>query len=142
MANEVHASTEPSATGLLRGIIHDIGDLVRQELRFARAEVRSDLRKSRDSAALLAVGAATSALGVLLLSVMLVFLLHWLTAPAGTDPASLPLWGCFGIVSAVFLFTGAILVWLGAKKFESFNPLPDETARTVKENVEWIMNSK
>jgi len=75
---------------------------------------------------------------------MLVFLLHWLTLPVGAevDPARIPLWGCFGIVSALFLLTGAALVWLGYKKFESFNPLPDETAKTVKENVEWIMNSK
>jgi hypothetical protein len=82
---------------------------------------------------------------VILLALMLVFLLHWLTLPAGAgayDPAAIPLWGCFGIVSAIFLATGAALSWLGYKKFESFNPLPDETAQTVKENVEWIMNSK
>jgi hypothetical protein len=45
-------------------------------------------------------------------------------------------------VSAVFLATAAVLGWLGYKKFQSFNPLPDETAKTVKENVEWIVNSK
>jgi hypothetical protein len=75
---------------------------------------------------------------------MLVYLLHWLTLPPGTgyDPAAIPLWGCFGIVSAVFLLTGAALAWLGYRKFQSFNPLPDETAKTVKENVEWIVNSK
>jgi hypothetical protein len=77
---------------------------------------------------------------------MLVFLLHWLTLPvtAPGDPqgARIPLWGCFGIVSALFLITGMALSWLGYKKFKSFNPLPDETAQTVKENVEWIMSSK
>jgi hypothetical protein len=142
MTTEVHTSSEPTTTGLLRGIIHDMGDLIRHELRFARAEFRADLRKTREATSLLAVGVGTGGLGILLLSVMLVFLLHWLTAPAGIDPAGIPLWGCFGIVSAVFLATGAALGWLGYKKFESFNPLPDETAKTVKENVEWIMNSK
>jgi hypothetical protein len=146
MANEVHASTEANTTGLVRGIITDIGDLIRQEIRFARAEVRTDLRKSREAVTVLALGVGTSVLGVFLLSVMFVFLLHWLTLPAESahqvDPAAIPLWGCFGIVSAVFLLTGAALVWMGYRKFESFNPLPDETAKTVKENVEWIMNSK
>jgi hypothetical protein len=142
MANEVHTSTEPSTTGLLRGIINDIGDLIRQELRFARTEVRADLRKSKEVFAVLALGAGTTLLGGVLLALMLVYLLHWLTAPAGADPAALPLWGCFGIVSSVFLATGVALIWLGINKFENFNPLPAETAQTVKENVEWIMNSK
>jgi hypothetical protein len=141
MANEVHTSTEPSTVSLVRGIINDIGDLIRQEMRFARTEFRTDLRKSREAVTVLALGIGTAVLGVFLLAVMLVFLLHWLTAPAGTDPAGVPLWGCFGIVSAVFLATGAALVWMGYQKFESFNPLPDETARTVKENVEWMMNA-
>jgi hypothetical protein len=52
------------------------------------------------------------------------------------------LWGSFGIVSAVLLGVGSVVAWVGCKKFESFNPLPDQTARTVKENVEWITNSK
>jgi hypothetical protein len=142
MSNEVQTSTEPSATSLVRGIIKDIGDLIRQEIHFARTEIRTDLRKTKEAATVLTIGVGTTVLGVLLLAVMLVFLLHWLTSPPNTDPASIPLWGCFGIVSVVFLGTGAALVWLGYKKFESFNPLPDETAKTVKENVEWMMNSK
>jgi hypothetical protein len=144
MANEVQASAETSSTtGLVRGIINDMGDLIRQEMRFARTEFRSDLRKSKEAVTVLALGVGTAVLGVFLLAVMLVFLLHWLTFPAGYhDPGNIPLWGCFGIVSAVFLITGTALIWLGYKKFESFNPLPDETAKTVKENVEWIVNSK
>jgi len=142
MANEVQTSSEPSTTSLLRGIIKDIGDLIREEIRFARAEMRSDLKRTGSATAALALGAGAALLGVLLFAVMLVFLLHWLTAPAGTDPASVPLWACFGIWSGVFLLTGAALGWYGYKKFETFNPLPDETAQTVRENVEWLMNSK
>src|SRR5438309_1915912 len=136
MANEVHTSSEAPTTSLLRGIINDIGDLIRQEIRFARTEIKTDLRKTKEASVVLALGVGTAVLGVILLTLMLVFLLHWLTLPVGadTDPARIPLWGCFGIVSAVFLLTGAALAWLGYKKFESFNPLPDETAQTVKEN--------
>jgi hypothetical protein len=142
MANEVQASPEQSTTSLLRGIIEDVGNLIRQEVKFARAEIKSDVQKSTQAATVLALGVGTCALGALLLALMLVFLLHWLTAPEGTDPAVIPLWGCFGIISALFFITGGALAWLGYRKFESFNPLPDETAKTVKENVEWIMNSK
>jgi hypothetical protein len=144
MANEVHTSTEPSTTSLVRGIINDLGDLIRQEIKFARTEIRSDFQKTREAATVLALGVGTTVLGVLLLSVMLALLLYWLAlepnAPA--EPSRIPLWGCFGIVSAIFLATGMALSWVGYKKFKSFNPMPDETAQTVKENVEWIMNSK
>jgi uncharacterized membrane protein YqjE len=146
MANEVHTSSEPSMTGLLKGIVNDFGDLIRQELRFARAEIRSDLQKTKEAATVLTIGVGTAALGVMLLTVMLVFLLHWLsldpTVRESYDPGGIPLWGCFGIISAVFLITGAVLTWLGYKKFKSFNPLPDETAKTLEENVQWMANSK
>jgi hypothetical protein len=142
MANEVHTSSEESTTGLLRGIISDIGDLIRQEIRFARTEIKSDLRKTGAALTVLALAAGTAVLGLILLTLMLVFLLHWLTLPAGEhDPANIPLWGCFGIVSAVFLATAAALGWLGYKKLESFNPLPDQTAQTLKEHVEWMTNA-
>jgi len=98
--------------------------------------------KTREAATVLALGVGTAVLGVFLLALMLVHLVHWLSSAAGTDPGSVPLWGCFGIVSAIFLVSGAVLTSVGYKMFQSFNPLPDKTAQTVKENVEWIVNSK
>jgi hypothetical protein len=145
MSNGVQAPPDPSLTGLVKGIINDLGDLIRQEIRFARAEIKTDWQKTRESIAVLATGAAITLLGVFLLAWMVVHLLHWLTIPADStlrDPAGLPLWGCFGIVGAVLLAIGAALFAAGKKKLDSFNPLPDETAQTVKENVEWIASSK
>jgi hypothetical protein len=143
MANEVHAPPdEASMTGLLRGIINDLGDLIRQEIRFARTEFKSDVRKLTRAAAVLAFGVGTAGLGVVLVAFMLVYLIHWLSLPAGTAEPGIPLWGCYGIVAAVFLAVGAAMAFAGVKRLGSVNPLPDETAQSVKENVEWIMNSK
>jgi len=143
MANEVHAPPdEASMTGLLRGIINDIGDLIRQELRFARSEFKSDARKMTRSGAVLALGVGSAAVGVVLVALMGVHLIHTLSSPAGTDTATIPLWGCYGIVAAVFLVVGAGLGYLGYHTLQKNNPLPDQTAQSVKENVEWIMNSK
>jgi len=141
MANEVHAPPEEaSMTSLLRGIINDIGDLIRQELRFARTEIKSDVRKTTRACAVLALGVGAACLGVVLVALMLVHLIHTLSG-AG-DSATIPLWGCYGIVAAVFLAVGTGVAYVGYKTLQSFNPLPDETAKSVKENVEWIMNSK
>jgi len=141
MANEVHAPPEDaSMAGLLRGIINDIGDLIRQELRFARSEFKADARKMTRAGAVLALGAGAAAVGVVLVALMTVHLIH--TLSGAPDSASIPLWGCYGIVAAVFLVVGAGLGFMGYQSMQKLNPLPDQTAQSVKENVEWIMNSK
>jgi hypothetical protein len=146
MANDVQSPPdEASMAGLMRGIINDLSALIRQEVRFARTEIRADLRKTQEAVVLMGIGSAVTAIGAILLAFMMVHLLHWLSLPAtpeGTDPARLPLWGAFGIVSAVLLGIGSVVAWMGCQKFHYFNPLPDQTAQTVKENVEWITNSK
>jgi len=142
MAIQVPTSSEPGFSTLVREIVNDVEELVKHQIRFARAEIKEDLRKSKEAAALLAVGAGTGFLGVLFLGMTLVYLLHWLTEPAGADLAGLPLWGCHAIVAVLFLIAGAGLCLLGRKMFASFTPLPEQTAQTLKENVEWITNSK
>jgi len=135
-------TTEPGFTTLVREIVNDVEDLVKHQIRFARAEIKEELHKSKEAAALLALGGVSALLGVFFLGMTLVHLLHWLSAPEGTDLARLPLWGCHAIVAVVFLITGAGLGLLGKKMFASVHPLPEQTAQTLKENVEWITNSK
>jgi len=144
MPNEVHTPPEPGLTSLLGGIISDFGDLIRQEIRFARAEIKSDLVKTREATMILGIGVGVACVAGLLLAWMLVHLLHWLTLPAGArlDEAALPLWACFGIVGATLAILGGLLIQTAVRKFQSFNPLPEQTAQTVKENVQWITNSK
>ncbi len=73
-------------------------------------------------------------MGSFLLCLAVPLLLWWLT--------ELPLWGCFAIVGGCLVVVGACLAYLGKKKFDSFNPLPDETAEALKENVQWIAKPK
>src|SRR5207247_2247505 len=108
------------------------------QLALFRAEVRSDWHKTRDAILALAVGVVPLLLGVIQLCWMLVYLLHWLTAPAGSDPASLPLWACFGIVGGFLCLVGAGLIFAGVKKLQSFNPLPDQSVHALQENVRWL----
>jgi len=143
MPAEVQTPVEgTSFTSLVKGIVNDVGDLIKQEFRFAQAELKTDLRRTGQASLFLIVGAVTAFLGLGVLFLMLVHLLHWLTSPAGLDTAGLPLWACHAIVGFLVAGTGAILLLVGKKKFDSFNPLPDETAQSIKENLEWITNSK
>jgi len=140
MASQVPTTPEPGVAHLLRGIVNDIGDLVKAQIQFARAEIKEDFRKSKDACAFLALGAGSALAAVLFLGMMLVHLLHWLTAPPHADPSSLPLWGCHAIVSGVFIITGVGFFAASRKLFSS--AVPEQTVQTAKENVEWITNSK
>jgi hypothetical protein len=142
METRVPVSSEPSVSSLVKGIVDDLGDLIKQQFQFARKEVQTDLRKSKEAVVALAIGAGAGFLGILFTGFMLVHLLHWLTAPPAADSATLPLWSCYAIVGFLCLGAGAALIQAGRKKLSSFNPLPDETVATMKENVQWITNSK
>jgi len=142
MATEVQAPPDPGLASLLKGIVSDVGELLKQEFQFAKVEIKTDLRKTGQASSLLACGVGVTALGGIFLALMLVYLLHWLTSPPGADSASLPLWSCYAIIGFLFLVGGAALMLAGKKKFDSFNPLPEQTVATVKENVQWITNSK
>jgi len=142
MAVQVPTSSEPGFSTLVREIVNDVEDLVKHQIRFARAEIKEEVQKSKEAAIVLASGAGIAFLGVFFLGFTLVHLLHWLTLPPGTDPAHLPLWVCHVIVAALFLIAGGGLCLLGKKMFASISPVPEQTAQTLKENVEWITNSK
>jgi len=142
MANQVPTTSEPGFAPLLRGIVNDVGDLVKQQIQFARAEIKADLRKSKEAGAFLALGAGSALVGVLFFGLMVVHLLHWLTGPPGADVSSLPLWGCHAIVAVLFLASGTALFFIGKRMMSPSEILPVQTAETLKENVEWITNSK
>jgi hypothetical protein len=135
MASEVQTGCDnATVTGLVTGIIHDAEELFKQEVALLKAEMREDFRKTKDSVIALSAGAAVAAVGGLLLCWMLVYILN--------EVVGVPLWGSFGIVGGTFAVLGAILLYAGVKKLESFNPLPDQTAESLKENVQWITKPK
>jgi len=120
-------------TELVSGIVTDVQTLIRQQVVMLRSEVKEDMRRTKDAAKYMGVGATLAALGAVFLLISSVYLLNWL-APA------LPLWGCWAIVGGVLLVAGAVAVYAGKRIFDSFNPLPDKTAHALQENMTWMTN--
>lgn len=139
MAVELQSPPETpvTVTETLSGILEDMQTLLHQQLAMVRAEVRSDWLKAKAALGTTALGIGVLLVGAPLLSSMAVFLLHQLTAHPGTDPARLPLWACFGIVGGLLCLAGGCLTWTGIRKFQSFNPLPEESVRALEENLQW-----
>jgi len=128
MATNLHAGPETGFGELVAGIVRDGQELISQQLALFKQEVRQDLSRARQGFGLMAVASGALLIGSVLLSLMLVYLLSWLVP-------ELPLWGCFGIVGAALTGLGVLLAYQGREKLE--HALPEKTAKTLEENLEW-----
>src|SRR5262249_10520089 len=135
MANEVHSPPERSVTSLVSGIIDDVQELIRQQATLIRSEIQDDFRKTKAAVSSMAVGVGVAVLGVILLSLMAVYRLQ-------RARPELPLWACFAIVGGFLGLLGGALIYAGKKKFDSFNPLPDQSFQALKENLQWQTNPR
>jgi Putative Actinobacterial Holin-X, holin superfamily III len=134
-------STEFSTAKLVSGILSDFQDLARQQLALVKAECLADWQKTKEIGLLLWLSLIPAGAGTILLAFMFTHLLHWLTMPSGSDPASLPLWACYGIVGAVLAGLGTALFIVGLRRLQSFNPMLSESAKAFEENVHWLKST-
>jgi len=135
MATEFKNEHEPSVTTLVSGIISDAQLLITQQFELLKHEIREDFRKTKDASLICAAAAGLSIIAAILLAFMLAHLLSWAWP-------ELPLWGSYGICGGVILALAVGLFFAGMAKFKSFNPLPDQSTKALKENVQWITNPK
>ena len=137
--NDVKTNDQASTVSLVQGIVGDIGELIKHEVRYARAEFQSDLGKMKTAAAILFTGVAAGFVGIVLFALMAAHGLHYSTLPAdAVVKAGLPLWASYGIVGAVFVVVGGVLGWVGADRLGRVNPMPDQTLQNVQKDVSWI----
>jgi len=132
---------EPGLAATFKGIIDDSLELLKQQFVMLKAELKADFRKVLAGIIPIACAVAPMLLGGVMLCFALVHLIHWATLPAGQtyDPATIPLWGCYALVAMAFLVTGGVLLAVGYYRLKTVNPLPDETAKALEENLQWLM---
>ncbi len=123
-------ATEPSFVSLLGGIATDATELLLQEMKLTKLEVKYELGKAKSAAIALGFGIATIAAGGILLMLTLVHLLDALTV--------IPLWGCYGIVGGVLGVLGGGLLATGKKKAEDLDVVPEPTVERIKETAQWL----
>ena len=133
--NDLQTEPEVSVTKLVSGIITDAQKLIEQQLALLRHEVKDDIQKSKEAGLSMIMGSVIALVGGIVLALMLVELLSW-AAP------QLPLWACYGIVAGPITAVGCALFCVGIQKFNSFNPLPDQSVQALKETMQWKTNPK
>jgi len=137
MAIEVQNHREESVASLASGIVNDFQDLLKQQLQLTKQEIKAELRNSKEAALFFSLGGVICLIGLFAVCLMLGHLLHWLGAPAGTDPSAIPLWASFAIVGSLFLLAGGIAIIAGKKKIDAIGTPLHDTTQALKENIEW-----
>jgi uncharacterized membrane protein len=130
MAQETSTRSEASLATLLGGIVNDAKDLLLHEFTIAKLEMQQELRKTKSAAMSLGIGAGITVVGTLFLLLMCVHGLVLLI--------DVPLWGAYGIVGALLVIVGGILLARGKQTVEQIDVIPPKTASTVQETAQWI----
>jgi len=133
MATDVSPQTEPSMSRLVSGIIDDTQRLLQQQTELIKHDIRKDFREAKDAGLAMGLAGALLAGAGLLLLFMLVHFLSW-------QFPDLPLWGSFGIVGGILALAGGIVFLRAREKLSNLNPLPEESAEGLKENLQWKTN--
>jgi len=131
MPTDVNQQLEPSVAQLVTGIIDDANHLLHQQIALLKHEIRRELKQAKQTSIALAVSAVLIGVGGLLLGFMLVYLLDWAAGPA------LPLWGGFCIVGSVFALAALGLFFWGKEQLDEMTPLPEQSLKAMKENLQW-----
>jgi hypothetical protein len=121
---------QESIGSLVKGILADVRQLLRDEIALARVELRE--QAGRAKLAGMALGSAVAALafgGIFLLvaiAIGIADLLEW------------PVWAGFLVVALLLGVAGMAMLSAGRRRLRAVHPVPEQTVQTLKENSEWI----
>ena len=118
---------ERSIASLLKDIVGNLQQIVRAEVRLAKAEVTAELGKARRAMVLIAIGGlfAVMTLGFLLLGA--VYALAQVVQP----------WAAAILVAGGAAIVGGVSATVGASRLKLVSLPPPRTVSSVQENIQW-----
>jgi len=122
------AGTERSVGEVLQDIVGNVEEIVRSEVRLAKAEVKQQVSATARALVSLLIGAVIGiyALGFLLLALVyglaLVIASWWIAALA---------------VGAALVLISIAFFSIGRQRMRALDPVPERTVRSLKESVTW-----
>jgi Na+/melibiose symporter-like transporter len=130
MATQV--DDERSVGQLLGDVTRELQALARKELELARAETKEELQRAGAAGKRFGVAGLAGYLAVVMLSF----------AAAWALTAVMPTGWAFFAVGVVLGVVAAAMALQGRNRLREFHPVPQETAETLKEDVQWLKSRK
>lgn len=119
---------ERSVSDVLQDILRNVQDMLRSEVRLAKAEIRREATQAISPALWVTFGVV----GVLSAWMFLL----WTAAYALT--AVVPMWAATLVVAAAMAGAGSVAIAAGLRRFTRITPIPERTIESLKENLEWM----
>jgi uncharacterized membrane protein YqjE len=120
------AAGNRSIPEILQDVLTNIQDIVRAEVRLAKAELGEELDRARSGGLLIGAGAVAAIFSALFLLLACVYALGLV----------MPDWAAALIVAAAVGVGAAVTLGLGLKRFRTIQAA-QKTAASLKENVRW-----
>jgi uncharacterized membrane protein YqjE len=117
-----------SIADILQGIVGNIQNIIRSEVRLAKTEMKEEATAAGKAAGMLAAGAV---LAIYAVGILLLCLVYALSGP-------LPAWAAALVVGLVVAAIAGILVMIGMNRIKSVSPKPEQTIDSIKEDVQWV----
>jgi hypothetical protein len=111
---------------ILQDVLTNFQDIVRAEMRLAKAELTEELSAARSGGILVGVGAVAAIFSALFLLLACVYALGRV----------MPNWAAALVVAAAIGLAAAVTLSLGLKRFKTIQAAP-KTAASIQENVRW-----
>jgi hypothetical protein len=124
-------SRERPISEVLQDILRSLQEIVRAEVRLAKAELKVDVTAMARSAAWIGAGVIAGLLSVALFAWSAVYALSYLMA----------MWAATLVVGIALAGVGCGLVTAGLRRAKRVRPVPERTIETVKENFKWMKPS-
>ena len=120
------AASIRSIPEILKDVLTNIQDIVRDEVRLAKAELGEELSSARSGGLLIGVGAVAAIFSALFVLLACMYALGRV----------MPNWAAALIVAAAVGVAAAVTLGIGLKRFKTIQAAP-KTSASLQENVRW-----
>ena len=121
-------AADRSVTHVLQDILSNVQDILRSEVRLAKAEIRQEATQAATAALWMTIGV------VGLLSAWM-FLLWTAVYALATV---LPIWAATLAIATAMAVAGGVVIAAGIRRFTRIKLMPERTVASLQENLEWM----
>jgi membrane protein implicated in regulation of membrane protease activity len=126
-----YRTEDRSLSELLSDVTTEVATLFRKEVELAKAETTEQVSRAAKAGGMLGAAAVIGFLDLILFS----FALAWALAEVMPEGAA------FAIVGVLFAIVAGVLFMAGKKRLATVNPVPNQTVKTLRDDVQVAKDS-
>jgi Putative Actinobacterial Holin-X, holin superfamily III len=118
---------ERSPGAIVQDLLRDVGDIMRGEIRLAKAEIGEKVQKAGGAGGYIGAAVVCGLLAGMSLTAAFIALMA----------LAMPVWLAAALMSLFLVCIAATLYFAGRQKLKTFDPVPQRTVETMRDNLQW-----